>query len=387
MLGGPVVKNKAHFFVSLERQVDKPEPHPRLPDPARSTSRSSRIATTGTRSSASTIRSAPTTPGRCGGCGRLAPQYPIVVNRSTLDTFQDETDLDQTAVFTFTSVLGGAKVNTFRFAKTWEHWWHGNDCSRAQGGEGGWEGFKFGEEDPSNQALCAPQLDYISFLSRRQHGNAGAVGRQLPDRGQLLVVRARQEGRPQPEVRRPLQLHRAAARVADQPERHLPVQHRSAVRPGQSAHLSRAAHHPHPQRLRRDDDQPQRRAVTRRTSGRWATGRPSASGCATTSSSSRTSNPADNPLFAPGQKTAVDKNNFSPRIGFTRQLDDSGKSLIRAGYGIFYNRTLLGAIDDTIEFPKFTLVDQRDASPTTTPTRARAAASSRPIRSSSTVRS
>ena len=65
----------------------------------------------------------------------LAPQYPIVVNRSTLDTFQDETDLDQTAVVTFTSVLGGAKVNTFRVAKTWEHWWHGNDCSRAQGGE------------------------------------------------------------------------------------------------------------------------------------------------------------------------------------------------------------------------------------------------------------
>jgi hypothetical protein len=64
--------------------------------------------------------------------------------------------------------------------------------------------------------------------------------------------------------------------------------------------------------------------------------------------------PGENPLFAPGQKTAVDKNNISPRIGFTRQLDDSGKSLIRAGYGIFYNRTLLGAIDDTIEFPKYT---------------------------------
>ena len=26
-------------------------------------------------------------------------------------------------------------------------------------------GFKFGEEDASNQALCAPQLDNISFLT------------------------------------------------------------------------------------------------------------------------------------------------------------------------------------------------------------------------------
>ena len=56
----------------------------------------------------------------------------------------------------------------------------------------------------------------------------------------------------------------------------------------------------------------------------------------------------------PARGRTVDANNFSPRIGFTRQLDDAGKSLVRAGYGIFYNRTLLGAIDDTLEFPKFT---------------------------------
>jgi hypothetical protein len=50
----------------------------------------------------------------------------------------------------------------------------------------------------------------------------------------------------------------------------------------------------------------------------------------------------------------VDKNNIAPRIGFTRTLDADGKSVIRGGYGMFYNRTILGAIDDTIEFPKFT---------------------------------
>ena len=62
----------------------------------------------------------------------------------------------------------------------------------------------------------------------------------------------------------------------------------------------------------------------------------------------------DNPLFRAGQKYPVDRNNVSPRIGFTRQLDTGGKSLVRAGYGIFYNRTLLGAVDDSVEFPKFT---------------------------------
>lgn len=63
----------------------------------------------------------------------------------------------------------------------------------------------------------------------------------------------------------------------------------------------------------------------------------------------------DNPLFPAGRKTSpIDSNNVAPRIGVTRQLDREGRSLLRAGYGIFYNRTILGALDDTIEFPKFT---------------------------------
>src|SRR5204862_2340343 len=50
----------------------------------------------------------------------------------------------------------------------------------------------------------------------------------------------------------------------------------------------------------------------------------------------------------------TDWNNVSPRIAFTHALDDTGKSLIRGGYGIFYNRTILGAVDDTLEFGKYT---------------------------------
>src|SRR5262249_25271839 len=62
---------------------------------------------------------------------------------------------------------------------------------------------------------------------------------------------------------------------------------------------------------------------------------------------------SDNPLFSPGQKYPIDRNNLAPRVGFTRQLDAAGKSLVRAGYGIFHNRTLLGAVEDAVEFRKF----------------------------------
>ena len=64
---------------------------------------------------------------------------------------------------------------------------------------------------------------------------------------------------------------------------------------------------------------------------------------------------ADNPLFPASDKNyPVDKNNFSPRVGFSHSLDDAGKMVVRAGYGRFYNRTILGAIDDTMEFGKYT---------------------------------
>src|SRR4029077_6476123 len=61
-----------------------------------------------------------------------------------------------------------------------------------------------------------------------------------------------------------------------------------------------------------------------------------------------------NPLFSDPHAFPVDKNNISPPTGFTPSVRASGKSLVRAGYGIFYNRSILGFIDDTIEFSKYT---------------------------------
>ena len=61
----------------------------------------------------------------------------------------------------------------------------------------------------------------------------------------------------------------------------------------------------------------------------------------------------NNPLFKGSKDSHTDKNNFGPRIGFTHSLDHDGKSVVRGGYGIFYNRTILGAVDDTLEQGKF----------------------------------
>jgi hypothetical protein len=46
-----------------------------------------------------------------------------------------------------------------------------------------------------------------------------------------------------------------------------------------------------------------------------------------------------NYLFSDPSKSPVDKNNFSPRIGGTWALDDTGTAVVRGGYGLYFQKT------------------------------------------------
>jgi hypothetical protein len=59
-----------------------------------------------------------------------------------------------------------------------------------------------------------------------------------------------------------------------------------------------------------------------------------------------------NPLFSDPSKYPVDKNNIAPRLGFIWSPDE-GKSALRAGYGIFYDKTLLGTVDNLFTDTKY----------------------------------
>src|SRR5262245_55275602 len=147
VVGGPIVKNKMHFFFSLERQVDTPNRTRVFPAPANRYDFSLAEDRTDWNTLIRVdhqINSNHTWAVRW--LREWAPQWYTIGNRQTEDSYQDETDLDQTAVGTLTSVFGNTRVNTVRVARTWEHWWHGNECFRAQGTTGDRAGFKFGEE-------------------------------------------------------------------------------------------------------------------------------------------------------------------------------------------------------------------------------------------------
>jgi hypothetical protein len=56
----------------------------------------------------------------------------------------------------------------------------------------------------------------------------------------------------------------------------------------------------------------------------------------------------DNPLFSSPGDYPVDKNNLSPRVGFSYVLDAAERSALRGGYGLFYQRTPLGLLRNII---------------------------------------
>src|SRR5205814_4878705 len=180
VIGGPIVRNKAHFFFSLERQVDNPNRTKVFPTrPALDFSIAEDRTDWNTLIRFDHQINANNT-WAVRWLREWAPQWYTIGTRQVVDpvdrtksSYQDETDLDQTAVGTLTSVLSNSRVNTVRLARTWEHWWHGNECFRAQGPQGGREGFIFKQEPEGNQALCPPQLDYLSFLAQASTESQG----------------------------------------------------------------------------------------------------------------------------------------------------------------------------------------------------------------------
>ncbi|MDO8677447.1 MAG: carboxypeptidase regulatory-like domain-containing protein [Acidobacteriota bacterium] len=340
VIGGPVVRNKAHFFFSLERQVDNPtrtRVYPTRPDLS--------LSQVEERSGWNTMvrfdhQISSTHTWAVRYLRESAPQVPIILARHTKETFHDEVDLDETAVGTLTSVFGNTKVNTVRVARTWEHWWHGNACSRSLG---------FEREGPQSQ--CPPQLDHLSFLAQASTEAQGPwdSNYQIEDNLSWFV----------PGKKGDHELKFGARYNYTELTRVSQINQNGTFRFNTDLPFDPANPRTYPERLTirigEFEEFIDNHTVEAYAQDRWKMGNTTLSAGIRYDLEIIPIDQTHNPLFPAGdKKSPVDRNNFAPRIGLTHALDDQGKSVIRGGYGIFYNRTVLGAIDDTIEQSKFT---------------------------------
>src|SRR5207302_7986752 len=107
---GPIVKNRAWFFASFERQVDNPNrtrPFPTRPELSFSIAEDRSDWNTLFRVDHQ-INANHTWAVRW--LREDSPQWKTIGTKVTLDSQQDETDLDQTAIGTLKSVLSNSRV-------------------------------------------------------------------------------------------------------------------------------------------------------------------------------------------------------------------------------------------------------------------------------------
>ncbi len=160
VIGGPILQDRMHFFFSLERQLVAPSRTRVFPDERSDLNYST---TESWEAWNSLIRADHQVNSSNSWAFRwlreLAPQFDLLGSRTgTLATLEDETDNDQTYVGSWTSVLGSSQVNTVRVSATREQYWRGNPCWRAQG-----DFETLTARGSTAQANCLPQYRYQDF--------------------------------------------------------------------------------------------------------------------------------------------------------------------------------------------------------------------------------
>ena len=323
-IGGPIVRDKAHYFASLERVALDGGVTTNVasrPDLNRTDFETSRVWNTFVRADHQI------TANNTYGVRWLRETSPqplqIQDTNRTPSRHEAETDVDWTLVGNVSSVIGSTKVNTFRVSAVSEDVWFGNPAFNTNG---------------HDQKSLPPLLDYLSFeygqsprASRRldvAYGADNVFAWFVPGKGgdhdlkfglNYLYSTLRNEdfGTMNGEFDFNTDLPFNAADPRTYPER-------LTIRvPGPVNFLMKG----HFIGMFAQDKWKLHNNFTLNVGVRYDL------------EILPTPN-QDNPMFE-GDPDGYprDNNNVSPRLGFSWALDDVGKSALRGGFGIFYQRT------------------------------------------------
>ena len=268
------------------------------------------------------------------------------------------------------SVLGNTQVNTLRVGWTQEDVSFANPCFNGNG---------------RDQGACPPTLAYQTFTDQQNETAQARVNDAIQVEDTLSWFLPDKKG--DHDVKFGVQWQYSQSRNDTQDE----LNGTFSVRPERRPPSMRPIRGPIPSASRSASPGQAAASTSRITSPRFVQDKWKLNNRLTLSLGLRYDlevipiNEIDNPLFGSPSDYPVDKNNFQPRVGFAYDVD-GGISVIRGGYGRFFDKThfeLIGGI--------YTGTRVRDLVQPQLPVERRRSgttqrAASRPIRSWSTAR-
>ena len=328
-LGGPVIRDKAHFFGSLERvTIDEGITIniPARPDFNTTTIEQTRVWNTIARFDHQVNSN------HTWGVRWLredSPQYNQIIGAVTLAASREENDVDQTVVTSLNSVLGNTRVNTLRVGWTQEDVSFANPCFNGNG---------------RNQAACPPTLAFSTFTDQQSAVAQARVNDAIQIEDTLSWFLPGKKG--DHDIKLGVQWQYSQSENDTQDN----------LNGTFSFGLSNA-----PFDAANPRTYPERFSIRVPGAGgsfnkskyfaAFAQDKWKLNNRLTLSLGVRYDlevipiNEIDNPLFESTDAYPVDKNNFQPRVGIAYDVD--GRSVIRGGYGRFYDKThfeLIGGI-------------------------------------------
>ncbi|HEY7498614.1 MAG TPA: carboxypeptidase regulatory-like domain-containing protein [Vicinamibacterales bacterium] len=322
-LGGPIIKNKAHFFGSLERvMIDRGAALVFTSRPDLNWSPTTQDRVWNTLARVDHQLNANNTWG-VRYLRELSPQRNQAIGQVTPRAIREENDKDQTVVTTLSSVFGSNKFNSIRVGWTQEDVAFANPCFNGNG---------------RDQAACEPTLNFQTFTDQQSPTAQARVNDAYQVESTFSWFMPNKHGDHDVKFGAQYEYVEAdnfaqdnlngtfAFGQNDQPfDRNNPRTYpdRLTIRvPGQGRVFEKA----HYVSLFAQDKWKLTNRVTATLGVRWdleAIPVPE----------------RDNPDFASENDYPVDKNNVQPRAGLSIALDEQGRSVVRAGYGRFYDKT------------------------------------------------
>jgi hypothetical protein len=340
-IGGPIVRDKAHFFFSVERvQIDEgiTVNIPARPELNATTTERTRVWNTVARVDHQINAN------NTWGVRWLredSPQFNQIIGSVTLDASREEFDVDQTVVGTLNSVLGNSRVNTLRVAWTREDVAFANPCFNGNG---------------RNQAACLPTLAFQTFTTQQSDVAQSRVNDaiQVEDTFSWFLPGRRGDH----DIRFGVQGQYSQSRNLNEGNLNGTFTFGRSNGPFDPADPST-----YPERFSirvpgRSNALPRSRFFAAFVQDKW-----NVTDALTLSLGARYDlevvpfREVDNPLFDSEDDYPVDKNNIQPRFGFAYSMGE-GRSVLRGGYGRFYDRShfelIGGVLTNTVFSDSFT---------------------------------